>query len=218
MLHGREISCSRLSGLVSDRPCLPGHYESRAQRPNRSNRPRRAALVTGLMPCRSDLSCHKAHASTQREGSVAAASSPVAGQVTRLVPPNGPADARQLVSQRNRRLVVSDALLQLQSPLLECAQARGIGSIQLFCACQDRSGTMNQQRTQVHITTLGDAAEIPSKAATRLSGRDTQPGGKLSTIAGCLASVLMGTGSIASQRPASSRASASRRSFLLSRR
>ena len=174
MLHGRKISCSHPSSLFSDRPCLPGHYECRAQRPNRSNRPLSAALFIGLVPCQSDLLCHKAHASTQREVGCATASSPVARLVTRLVPPNGPADARQLVSQRNRRFVVSDALLQLQSPLLACAQARGIGSIQLFCACQDRSGTMNQQRTQVHLPTLGDAAEVSSKTTARFAQRHAQ--------------------------------------------
>ena len=82
MLHGRKISCSRISGLFAGRRRLPGHYEFRAQRPNRSNRPRAAALVTGLKPCRSDPSCHKAFAPMQLAVSFAADSSPVAGLVS----------------------------------------------------------------------------------------------------------------------------------------
>ena len=218
MPHGREISCSRLSGLFGGSVFLPGHYESRAQRPNRSNRPRWAARVTGFALCRSDLSCHNAHASTQREVGFATVSSSVAWRVTRSVSPYPPTDMRRFVGQCHGRLVVPDVFFQLHPPALQATQSRWLGPVQLFRPRQYRSGAMNQRCTPIRITTLGDAAEVSSKAATRLSGRDTQPGGKLSTIAGCLASVLMGTGSIASQRPASSRASASRRSFLLSRR
>jgi len=132
MLHGREISCSRISGLFAGGRCPPGHYEFRARHPNRSNRPRSAALVTGLMPYRSDLSCHKAFAPTQLAVGFATDSSPVARLVSGIGSPHGPADARQLIGQCDGRFVVSDASLQLQSPLLQTAQPRGDDPVQLL--------------------------------------------------------------------------------------
>ena len=46
MLHGREISCSRLSGLFAGGSCSPGHYEFRARRRNRLNGKERKSHVT----------------------------------------------------------------------------------------------------------------------------------------------------------------------------
>ena len=157
MLHGRGISCSRISGLFSGRPCLPGHYEFRAQRPNRLYRPRRAALVTGLMLCRSDLSCHKAFASTQLEVRTAKGSSLVARLVTRFISPNRPTDSGEFVCQRDRRPVMPDALFKPQSPSLQSTQAAGVGSTQFFCARQHRPRPMNQKRSQVDVAPLCDA-------------------------------------------------------------
>ena len=132
MLHGRKISCGRISGLFAGRRRLPGHYEFRAQDPNRCKRPRSAGIVTGLALCRSDLSCHKAFAPTQLAVGFAAESSPVARLVSGIGSPHGPANARQLVGQCDGRLVVSDALLQLHPPLLKPTQARGVDPVQLL--------------------------------------------------------------------------------------
>ena len=180
MLHGREISCSRISGLFAGRRRLPGHYEFRAQDPNRCKRPRWAGIVTGLALCRSDLSCHKALAPTQLAVGVATDSRPVARLVTGFGAPHGPADTRQLVGQCDGGLVVPDASLQLQSPLLKATQACGIDSVHLFRARQHRSGAVDQQRSQVDIAALGDATEIAPEATARFPGRDAEPGGKLS--------------------------------------
>ena len=181
MLHGREISCSRISGLFAGGRCPPGHYEFRAQRPNRSNRPRAAALVTGLMPCRSDLSCHKAFASTQLAVGSATDSRPVARLVSGIGSPHGPADAGQLVGQCDGRLVVSNASLKLQSPLLQTTQPCRIDPVQLLRSGQYRARTVDQQRSQVDIAALGDTTEITPEAAARFPGGDAEPGRKLSS-------------------------------------
>lgn len=130
------------------------------------------------MPCRSDLSCHKAFAPTQLAVGVATDSRPKARLVSGIGSPHGPADAGQLVGQRHGRLVVSDALLQRQPPLLKTAQARRINPVQLLRARQCRAGTVKEQCSQIDITALGDATEIMPEAATRFPGLGS---GKLAT-------------------------------------
>ena len=180
MLHGREISCSRISGLFAGGPCPPGQYEFRAQDPNRCKRPRSACIVTGLALCRSDLSCHKAFAPTQLVVGSATDSSPVARLVSGIGSPNGPADAGQLVRQRDSGLVVFDASLQLQSPLLRTTQPCRIDPVQLFRVGQHGTHTVDQQGSQVDIAALGDTTEITPETAARSPGRDTEPGRKVS--------------------------------------
>lgn len=132
MLHGREISSSRISGLFSGRHYPPGHHEFGARRPNRSNQPRSAALVNGLMPCRSYLSCHKALAPAQLAVSLATGSRPVAWRVRGIGSPHDPTDTHQLVDQGDGGHVVPDASLKLHSPLLRTTQATGVDPVQLL--------------------------------------------------------------------------------------
>ena len=115
------------------------------------------------MPCRSDLSCHKAFASARLAEDFATDSSPVARLVRGIGSPDGPTDAGELVGQRDGRLVVPDAPLQLQSPLLQTTEARGIDPVQLRRSRQYRART---RRSPVGNADVAAQTENPIPAET----------------------------------------------------
>src|SRR5579871_176072 len=71
-----------------------------------------------------------------------------------------PQAARHLVGQCNRGLVVTDALLQLDSPSLEAGKRLCVLPAKLSRA-QGSARAVDEQQAQVAITALADAAESP---------------------------------------------------------
>jgi hypothetical protein len=86
-------------------------------------------------------------------------SSPVAVVVT-LVLPHGPDDAGQLVVERDRRFVVTDALFRLYGPA-----PQPIEFLALFERVprrrQSSAGSVDQLRPQIYITPLADSSNTP---------------------------------------------------------
>ena len=82
----------------------------------------------------------------------------VIGVETRAVMLGGPKTPCRLVGERDGGLVVADPCGEGQRPRLRAIEGPGF-SVRDLRAAQHRSGAVDQQRAQVDIAALGDAAE-----------------------------------------------------------
>jgi hypothetical protein len=89
--------------------------------------------------------------------------------------PDCPYDASELVRHRDRGLVVDMGLRQLIRPFPQ--------PIRLLLSCVDEHGarTMDEQRPQVPVAALRDAAEIALEAARVLPGCETEIASEVSS-------------------------------------
>ena len=156
----------------------------RAPGANRCKGLRRAALVIGLLRCRSDLLCHESIVATQTGGEKNSRSGgndrwEVCRIKILIMAPHGPDDAGQFVGQGHGRLVMTDAPLEIDGPLIHTVEGFCGLSAELFGARQHRSGPMDDEGTQIGVALFGDTAEESTVPATRLLRCDTEPGGEM---------------------------------------
>ena len=89
--------------------------------------------------------------------------------------PNRPYDARHFVGQRHSRLIVTDAVLELQSPIPQMVR------ITLpFSRDEHGTSSVNQHGAQVNIAKFTDAAQTAFQAAGIFTRGQTQISGKVS--------------------------------------
>jgi hypothetical protein len=82
-----------------------------------------------------------------------------------LASPGRPDDARQLVGERDGRLVVAACSCTIERPGAEAI----VLAVCLFLRMQQHgTGTVDEQHADVGITALADRAELPPKTARRL--------------------------------------------------
>lgn len=107
-------------------PAAPGFPGIRAPGTNRCQRLQGAGIVTGLVRCGVDLFSHDRISSSAQSlvGELGSGGQCrlVVGIEGALVHPHGPGNAGEFVGERTSGLVVSGALFQCQSPVLESSQ------------------------------------------------------------------------------------------------
>ena len=79
--------------------------------------------------------------------------------------PDGPRDARELVRERDRGLVVTSTLLSVKRPGSEAIVRAG-----LLGVAEHRPGAVDEEHPEVDITALADGAETPAQAGGRSPG------------------------------------------------
>src|ERR1700741_1530514 len=92
---------------------------------------------------------------------------PRVGVVTFVLCEHGPQHAGVLVGNRNQRLVVSLAFMELPDPSLQAAGVRGVGRQGRL---QRTSGALNEQRAQIDVAAQADMSE-PRLAARAVLAR-----------------------------------------------
>jgi hypothetical protein len=92
------------------------------------------------------------------------------------VAPHSPNDSSDLVCQRDCRLVHTSVLLHLESP-----GPQPIRMLQPFGSDEDRSRSMDQERTQVDVSLLADSPESALRSTGVLLWSQAKEAGKLTT-------------------------------------
>jgi hypothetical protein len=95
-----------------------------------------------------------------------------------LVLPGGPHDAGQTVSERYRGTISAATLLASQRPFLEPMQ-RSLSPPREVCGDERGARPVNQERTKINISLLGDPTQSAPTRTCGLPGGQADPGGEV---------------------------------------
>lgn len=93
--------------------------------------------------------------------------------------PHGPDDARELVGQGDRGLVVPASRGQRHGPLLQAGEAVRPVARSPLCGQQHRPGAVREQAAQIAVTALADAPQIAPHAGGGLARCEAEPTGEI---------------------------------------
>src|SRR5689334_8425198 len=85
-----------------------------------------------------------------------------------------------LVGNRNQRLVIALAFMELSDPSLQAACVRGVGTQRRL---QRASGALNQQSAQIDVPAQADMSEPRPATGAMLARGQAKPGTELPPIA-----------------------------------
>ena len=104
---------------------------------------------------------------------------PRVGVVTFVLREHGPQHPGMPVGNRNQRLVISLAFMELPDPSLQAAGVRGVGTRRRL---QRTSGALNEQRVQVDVAAQTDMAQPCFATGAVLAWRQAKPGAELAPV------------------------------------
>jgi hypothetical protein len=90
-----------------------------------------------------------------------------------IVFPDGPGDPSELVGECGGGLVVAACSLACESPGAQPIRRLALGGV------QDGAGAVDEQRSQVDVSALGDGAEASSQAGGVLPGGQAEVAGEV---------------------------------------
>ena len=100
---------------------------------------------------------------------------PRVGIVTFVFCKHRPQNPGMLVGNRNQRLVIALAFMELPDPSLQAACVRGVGTQRRL---QRTSGALNQQRAQIDVAAQVDMSQPRPATGTVLPWRQAEPGSR----------------------------------------